>query len=116
LTLTATTIHKLLGVRAGGDGWKFSFDEDSPLPYKFVVVDETSMLDTSLAASLLRACGPGTHLLLVGDVNQLPPVGHGAPLRDLLDGGVPTARLREIRRNSGLIVETCARIKDGHPL
>jgi exodeoxyribonuclease V alpha subunit len=117
LTLNATTIHKLLNVRAGGNGgWKFAYDEDTPLPYRFVVVDEVSMLDTSLAASLLRACAPGTHLLLIGDVNQLSPVGHGAPLRDLLDAGTPAARLTEIRRNSGLIVETCARIKDGHPL
>jgi exodeoxyribonuclease V alpha subunit len=114
LPLQATTIHKLLGVRAGGDGgWKFAFDEDTPLPFKYIVVDETSMLDTDLAAALLRACAPGTHLLLVGDVHQLPPVGHGAPLRDLLDAGVPAARLTEIRRNSGLIVESCAKIKDG---
>jgi exodeoxyribonuclease V alpha subunit len=116
LPVDATTIHKLLSVRAGGDGgWKFAFDEDTPLPYKYVIVDETSMLDTDLAASLLRACAPGTHLLLVGDVNQLPPVGHGAPLRDLLDTGMPAARLTEIRRNSGLIVESCAAIKDGNP-
>jgi exodeoxyribonuclease V alpha subunit len=115
LAVDATTIHKLLGVRAGGDGgWKFAFDEDSPLPYKYIVVDETSMLDTNLAASLFRACAPGTHLLLVGDVNQLPPVGHGAPLRDLLDASVPAARLTEIRRNAGLIVESCAAIKDGN--
>jgi exodeoxyribonuclease V alpha subunit len=115
LPLDAMTIHKLLGVRAGGDdGWKFSFDEETPLPYKFVVVDEVSMLDTSLAASLLEACAPDAHLLLVGDVNQLPPVGHGAPSRDLLDAGIPAARLMEIRRNSGLIVESCAQIKDGH--
>jgi exodeoxyribonuclease V alpha subunit len=114
LPLQATTIHKLLGVRAAGDGgWKFAFDEDMPLPFRCIVVDETSMLDTDLAAALLRACAPGTHLLLVGDVHQLPPVGHGAPLRDLLDAGVPAARLTEIRRNSGLIVESCAHIKDG---
>jgi exodeoxyribonuclease V alpha subunit len=119
LPVDATTIHKLLGVRGGGggdgDGWKFAFNENTPLPYRYVIVDELSMLDTSLAASLLRACAPGTHLLLVGDVHQLPPVGHGAPLRDLLDAGIPAARLTEIRRNAGLIVEGCARIKDGKP-
>jgi exodeoxyribonuclease V alpha subunit len=106
----------LLGVRAGSAGdWKFNFDESSPLPYRFVVVDETSMLDTDLAASLFRACAPETHLLLVGDVGQLLPIAHGAPLRDLLNAGVPAARLKEIRRNSGLIVESCAAIKDDKP-
>jgi exodeoxyribonuclease V alpha subunit len=111
LPLNATTIHKLLGVR--GNGSSFAFNEDCPLPYRYVVVDEVSMLSTDLAASLFAACADGSHVLLVGDVHQLPPVGHGAPLRDLLDAGVPAARLSEIRRNSGLIVESCARIKDG---
>jgi exodeoxyribonuclease V alpha subunit len=117
LAVDGTTIHKLLGVRGGGDGgdWKFAFHENTPLPYRFIIVDEISMLDVDLAASLLRACAPGTHLLLVGDVHQLPPVGHGAPLRDLLDAGVPAARLTEIRRNAGSIVESCAAIKDGKP-
>jgi exodeoxyribonuclease V alpha subunit len=109
-----TTIHKLLGVVPGPDGgWEFSFNERNPLPFRFIIIDETSMLDTDLAASLLRACAPGTHVLLVGDANQLPPVGHGAPLRDLLDAGIPAARLTEIRRNSGAIVEACSRIREG---
>lgn len=71
------------------------------------------MLDTDLFASLLRACANGTHVLLVGDPYQLPPVGHGAPLRDLIAAGVPCGRLSEIRRNAGMIVEACAQIKDG---
>jgi exodeoxyribonuclease V alpha subunit len=109
-----TTIHRLLQVRQGGDGgWRFAHDEDSPLSFPFVVVDESSMLDTDLAAALLRACGANTHVLFVGDQHQLPPVGHGAPLRDMLAADLPAARLTEIRRNSGLIVESCAAIKDG---
>jgi exodeoxyribonuclease V alpha subunit len=112
---TATTIHRLLGVaqRTQGEGWGFVHDETNPLPFKFIVVDESSMIDTDLMASLLRACGPGTHVLLVGDIYQLPPVGHGAPLRDLIAAGVPCGELKKIERNWGAIVQACADIRDG---
>lgn len=113
---TPTTIHRMLGVgRNGhdGGGWAFRHREDAPLPYRFVIVDESSMLDTPLLASLLAACKPGTHLLFVGDTGQLPPVGHGSPLRDLAAAGVPCGELTEIRRNAGLIVEGCAAIRRG---
>jgi exodeoxyribonuclease V alpha subunit len=73
------------------------------------------MLDTDLAAALFNATEINTHILLVGDPYQLPPVGHGAPLRDMIAAGVPTAELTEIQRNAGLIVRACARIKDGKP-
>lgn len=114
LPLQAATVHRLLGP-LGGDGgkWAFRHGADNPLPFRFVVVDEVSMVDVDLAAALLRACGREAHLLLVGDRHQLPPVGHGAFLRDLIAGGVPTARLTEIRRNAGDIVHACAMIKDG---
>ncbi len=114
----ATTIHSLLEIgRNGhdGQGWGFQRNQDNPLGQRFVFVDEASMLDTSLASSLLRAMAEGTHLLLIGDPYQLPPVGHGAPLRDMMAGGVPTARLTEVRRNAGAIVEACRQIKDGLP-
>src|SRR5262245_9074282 len=114
IDLTASTIHRLLGVaNASGDAFRFKHDEDDPLPYRFVVVDESSMLDTDLAASLFSACAPGTRLLLVGDPYQLPPVGHGVPLRDLLHAGLPQGELTEIQRNAGMIVHACSAIKAG---
>lgn len=114
--IQATTIHTLLEIgRNGhdGDGWGFRRNQDNPLPDRFVIVDEPSMLDADLAAALFRACSPGTHVLLAGDPYQLPPVGHGAPLRDLIAAGLPCGMLTEIKRNAGQIVQACARIKDG---
>ena len=115
IDLRARTIHSLLGVasRSEGDDWGFQHNEGNPLPFRFIVVDEASMIDVDLFASLCRACGPGTHLLLVGDTGQLPPVGHGAPLRDLIAAGVPCGELTEIRRNSGQIVKACHQIRKG---
>lgn len=114
LPLQARTIHGLLSVRAtDDDGFSFAAGEDSPLGYRYLVVDEASMVDTSLLAALLRACAAGTHLLLVGDPHQLPPVGHGAPLRDLIAAKLPRAHLSEVRRNSGLIVEACHQLSRG---
>lgn len=115
-SLTATTIHTLLGIQRNGhdgDGWGFAFNANNPLQVDFVIADETSMIDTDLAASLLAACSTRTHVLWVGDPYQLSPVGHGAPLRDLIAARVPTGELREIHRNAGLIVHACAAIKDG---
>jgi exodeoxyribonuclease V alpha subunit len=112
----ATTIHQLLEIgRNGhdGDGWEFRRNAARPLDQRFVVIDEASMLDTNLAASVLLACGQGAHLLLIGDPNQLPPVGHGCPLRDMIAAGLPRADLTEIHRNEGGIVAACQAIKDG---
>jgi len=110
--LPASTIHRLLQVEGeGGDGWSFHFNEQNPLPFRFIIIDESSMCDVDLIASLLRACTPSTHVLFVGDTGQLAPVGHGRPFYDLQQC-VPTGKLTEIRRNSGRIVKACAEIRD----
>ncbi len=112
IPVAAVTIHRLLIVQASTDGWSFHHAADNPLPFKYVFIDESSMLDTSLMAALLDARAPGTHYLFLGDPNQLAPVGHGAPLRDMIAAGIPCGELREIRRNSGRIVQACADIRD----
>lgn len=111
--IQACTIHRMLQVKTGGEGSGYAFvhNERNPLPFRFLVIDESSMIDTDLMAALLRACSVETHILLVGDSNQLPPVGHGRPFLDLQEV-LPTGRLTEIRRNSGLIVRCCAAIRD----
>jgi exodeoxyribonuclease V alpha subunit len=75
------TIHRLLELRPGGEA---SYDKDHPLDADLVVVDECSMMDLILANKLVKAVPAGAHLLLVGDVDQLPSVGAGQVLRDLL--------------------------------
>lgn len=115
LPLRAKTIHSLLKVasKEEGEGWGFEHNETNPLPFRYVFLDEASMPDADIMAALLRALPAGAHLMLVGDTNQLPPVGHGAPLRDLITAGVPKGELTEIRRNAGSIVRACAEIRDG---
>jgi exodeoxyribonuclease V alpha subunit len=101
----AATIHRLLQLRPGGDP---SFDATTPLDADLVVVDESSMVDVILANKLVKAVAPGAHLLLVGDVDQLPSVGAGEVLRDLLAAGsLPVVRLTKIFRQaqqSGIVV------------
>ncbi|GLW14149.1 ATP-dependent RecD-like DNA helicase [Streptomyces sp. NBRC 13847] len=82
----ASTVHRLLELKPGGDA---AYDADRPLDADLVVVDEASMLDLLLANKLVKAVPPGAHLLLVGDVDQLPSVGAGEVLRDLLAAGGP---------------------------
>jgi len=103
LGLKARTLHSLLN----------RFSENDPIPYRYLVVDESSMIDTSLMAWLFLCRGRGTHILFVGDVNQLPPVGCGAPFRDFINAGLPYGELKEIKRNDGGIVQACADIRDG---
>ncbi|EST37996.1 helicase [Streptomycetaceae bacterium MP113-05] len=112
----ASTVHRLLELRPGGDA---AYDRERPLEADLVVVDEASMLDLLVANKLVKAVPPGAHLLLVGDVDQLPSVGAGEVLRDLLaDGGpVPAVRLTRIFRQaqqSG-VVTNAHRINSGVP-
>jgi exodeoxyribonuclease V alpha subunit len=98
----ATTIHRLLEARpTGGGGFTFRYGEHDRLPQDLVVVDEVSMCDTWLAARLFGAIDTGSHLLLVGDPDQLPSVGPGDVLRDILRSGVvPSTELTEIHRQA----------------
>jgi exodeoxyribonuclease V alpha subunit len=110
----AGTVHRLLELRPGGDA---AYDRDRPLNADLVVVDESSMLDLLLANKLVKAVPPGAHLLLVGDVDQLPSVGPGEVLRDLLTDGtpVPSVRLTQVFRQaqrSG-VVTNAHRINSG---
>jgi exodeoxyribonuclease V alpha subunit len=112
----ASTVHRLLELKPGGDA---AYDRDRPLDADLVVVDEASMLDLLLANKLVKAVPPGAHLLFVGDVDQLPSVGAGEVLRDMLAPGspVPSVRLTRIFRQaqqSGVVVNA-HRINSGEP-
>ena len=96
----AKTIHRLL--EYSGEQGSFTRTEDNPLEADCVIADETSMIDLLLMRALLKAIRPGTRLILVGDADQLPSVGAGNVLGDILASGVvPCARLTEIYRQSG---------------
>jgi exodeoxyribonuclease V alpha subunit len=120
--LPATTVHSALmacGAIGIPDEDELSDEIDDYdgsggyIESKFIVVDETSMINTSLMALLLSAISTGTNVLFVGDPHQLPPVGHGSPLRDLIAAGLPYGELTQVRRNAGQIVHACLRIKCG---
>jgi ATP-dependent exoDNAse (exonuclease V) alpha subunit len=113
--IRARTTHSLLGVGEADSetgSWQFKHNERNPWSYKMLFLDEQSMTDIGMCASILKAVPPGCHVLFVGDVNQLAPVGNGAPFRDMILASLPYGELKEIKRNSGGIVEACARIRD----
>jgi exodeoxyribonuclease V alpha subunit len=112
----AATVHRLLQLQPGGDP---KYGKDNPLDADLVVADESSMMDLILANKLVRAIPRGAHLLLVGDVDQLPSVGAGEVLRDLLAATevVPRVRLTKIFRQaqeSGIVVNA-HRVNAGSP-
>ncbi len=113
----AATIHRLL--EYGGEGQaRFARNEDNPLFYDMVLVDEMSMVDLPLMYALLRALPLGTRLIMVGDADQLPPVGAGTVLHDIIESGVlPVTRLTEIYRQSDRsgIARNAHRINAGIP-
>ncbi|MCL6589541.1 MAG: ATP-dependent RecD-like DNA helicase [Firmicutes bacterium] len=113
----AKTIHRLLGY--GNEefgGSQFQYNEDEPLATDVLIVDEFSMVDLILFYNLLKAITPGTRLIMVGDVDQLPSVGPGSVLRDLIQSNrVPTVKLNVIFRQAeeSLIVGNAHRINRG---
>ncbi|MEW6662989.1 MAG: ATP-dependent RecD-like DNA helicase [Bacillota bacterium] len=111
----AATIHRLLGIQPG-KGPEFSLA--NPLPCELLVVDEVSMLDILLAEALFDAIEPGTKVLLVGDPDQLPSVGPGNFLSDLVTAGLPVVKLTKIFRQAAesQIVTNAHRVNQGLPL
>jgi exodeoxyribonuclease V alpha subunit len=105
----ARTIHRMLGYSPSEHG--FAHNDENPLDTDMIVVDEASMIDLVLFYSLLKAIRPDTHLLLVGDVDQLPSVGAGNVLNDVIRSGVgPVTRLDVIFRQA----ETSQIIRNAH--
>ena len=116
--ILALTIHKLLEPEKGLNGFYFTRDADHPIDADVIILDEVSMIDVSLMASLLDAVSPDTRLILVGDVYQLPSVGPGNVLKDLIiSGTVPCKELDIIKRqDEGLIIRNCHAIKSGRDI
>ncbi len=113
----AKTIHRLLEYNPRDR--RFERGESNPLGVDVVIIDEASMVDLQLIDHLLRAVEPHSHLILLGDVDQLPSVGPGSVLRDLIDSGVvPVVVLRRIFRQAreSLIVSNAHRILEGQSL
>ncbi len=114
----ASTIHRLLeaGIDSNTGLMVFARDESNPLETDCVIIDEMSMVDVQLLHSLLQAVPPRKRLILVGDPDQLPPVGPGFPFGDCLRSGqLPTVRLTEIFRQAqeSLIVMNAHRVNQG---
>lgn len=113
----ADTIHKALEAELHDSGSTFfNRNESDPLKEDLIIVDEASMMDISLFYHLLCALKEGARLILMGDIDQLPPVGPGSPLKDLIAWGeVPVVRLEHFFRQkegSG-IIDNAARIREG---
>ncbi|WP_225914065.1 SF1B family DNA helicase RecD2 [Leptolyngbya ohadii] len=110
----AKTLHRLLEIDP--KTMKFKRDQDNPIPAEAIVVDEASMMDLFLANSLFKAIAPNAHLLIVGDTDQLPSVGPGAVLNDLIASGLmPVVRLTQVFRQAqqSAIVTNAHRINGG---
>ena len=113
----AKTIHRLLEIGFNAeDEMSFIRDDDMPLECDVLIVDEASMIDIMLMNSLLKTLGMGTRLILVGDVDQLPSVGPGNVLRDIIESnGVKVVRLKDIFRQAekSMIVVNAHKINNG---
>ncbi len=114
--MEAKTIHRLLGCKMDGRVTHFEHNENDPLDADVIIADEASMIDLPLINALLRAIKPGAQLILVGDADQLPSVGAGNVLRDIIESGViPVIRLETIFRQSeeSLIITNAHLINKG---
>jgi exodeoxyribonuclease V alpha subunit len=113
----AKTIHRLLEMTyTDANTPRFARDEFNPLPYKAIIIDEMSMVDTLLMASLLKAVKNGSYLILIGDVDQLPPVGAGNCLSDIINSRrFEVCRLTKIFRQAqeSLIIVNAHSINSG---
>ncbi|MGN0291752.1 MAG: ATP-dependent RecD-like DNA helicase [Lachnospiraceae bacterium] len=113
----AKTIHRMLELNGGVEGNAgFERNETNPLEADVIIIDEMSMVDISLMHSLLKAVVPGTRLILVGDANQLPSVGPGSVLRDIIESGkYQVVRLNKIFRQASQsdIVVNAHKINEG---
>lgn len=112
----AKTIHRLLEYSYMEEDMAFGLNEESPLITDLLIIDEASMIDIILMNNLLKALTPGTRLILVGDVDQLPSVGPGNVLKDIIQSGiVKVVKLDEIFRQSeeSMIVVNAHRINNG---
>jgi exodeoxyribonuclease V alpha subunit len=112
----ATTVHRLLGAQGGPGRWMFTRSEGEPLDADLVVVDEATMLDAELAAALVEACADGARLLLAGDPAQLPSIGPGRVLADLIESGVvPVTELTRLyrQRDGGDIARLATAVRGG---
>ena len=113
-SMEAKTLHRLL--EYGGEEGDFARGQDNPLEMDTLIIDEMSMVDIYLMRSVLRALVPGTRLIMVGDSDQLPSVGAGNVLRDILDSkAIPAVELTEIFRQDekSMIVYNAHRINHG---
>lgn len=130
ISVPCMTIHRALGgkpsseeeegipeeearMNRGRKRFAFEYNKENQLPYKVFIVDESSMLDISLGSQLLEAIPDDARIIFVGDRHQLPSVGPGSFLRDLLAAGIPSVMLEKPRRNSGTIAQSCYWIKEG---
>ena len=112
----AKTVHRMLEMTFEGDTFDFARNEKNYLDENVIIVDEMSMVDTALMCALLKAIKPGARLILIGDADQLPSVGAGNVLRDIIESGrFATVKLTEIFRQAeqSLIVTNAHRINMG---
>ena len=97
----AVTVHRLLEYQPTGDGLHFGKDDSDPLDAEAIIIDEASMLDINLTYHLLKAVPGGCRLIFVGDVDQLPSVGAGSVLKDMIRSGkMPVVRLENVFRQA----------------